>query len=48
MFVAGFLIIANMITNGYLSYKEDLKMGLVNVHNYKFLGTIIAKPWVHT
>jgi hypothetical protein len=46
--LAVLLIILNMILNIHYTMKYDLKMGMLNVHNYYFLGTIIAKPWVHT
>lgn len=42
-----FLIMANVVMNMLYTYWYDLKIGYLNVNNYYFLGTIIAKPWMH-
>ena len=41
------LIAFNAVYNMAMTNKYDLKIGLVNVHNYRLLQAIIAKPWSH-
>mgnify|MGYP007132295243 CR=1 FL=1 len=39
------LIMTNILLNMHYTYKYDLKIGFLDVHNYYLLQSIIAKPW---
>lgn len=47
MLVCTLLIVSNMAINYYLSIKYQLKIGLVDAHNYELLSKLVSKPWTH-
>jgi hypothetical protein len=40
-----FLIFGNVLINMYYTSVYDLRIGMITVHNYFLLSSILAKPW---